>query len=652
MEWEFLFTKKINQISDSLHGSIHISELEKNIISTQVFNRLHHVLQNSTAYLTFPSNKTSRFAHSVGVMHLGGEMFKYAVTNGDDVAVKRMLEYIDGYLNDLERNDEFRNEIEYIFESMLQYRRKFEELKNQIFDDPFYKANTPFLIPENRIYSYIVAYQSLRAAALLHDLGHPPFSHITEDALNSIYASIQSKRDRNEDLNEREGEYYSIIGEYKVSGDKLHEKLSKHLVRHIFAVLSGNMDNQLKKLFCQHIKHTTLSILNDSSNEFTEIHRIVDGVIDCDRLDYVSRDPLASGFNDGSIEYERITKTMKLLPKEDNFKFCFSGRVMNTIEDFFNRRWRLYKHVILHHRVVKTDTLLFQVIRSLADEYLRETETNTDQEHNDFDFIIPRDISGLWKTVGKSFNLTQADYINHFIQWDDSWLLSCLRREYFKRKHQNRNDLLTIQLEELLSNKKHYFPLYKRYDGLLPLDISLIDQFDISCLTAFSNHPIISGPVQIILEYKFAYNKQIQQGLSWTSRISLHGLFIIAISELFDAWGKDNDFLNIFKASANEIRDRFEITDIIVKRNKLSTGLNDEPIIYDEDGINPIQASSRIELDLKSNKYVFPPYFIYIYAQRNLLPTDLHTIKEQLGRILANKLFQFFSEYREDESNV
>lgn len=639
-----MFTKKINQISDSLHGSIQISELEKTIISTQVFNRLHHVLQNSTAYLTFPTNKTSRFAHSIGVMHLGGEMFRYAVTNGENTAIGNLLRVIETFLNNLsDKNEDFRREIGNSFNSMTEYKRMLTDLRGREFDDSFYKANSPFLITQEQLYSYIVVYQSLRLSALLHDLGHPPFSHITEDALDSIYASIQSKIDRGDELSGRETDYYNTIKEYKISGDKLHEKLSKHLVTHVFSSTLNAIENKEKVIFYLHVKFVTLAILNDISEDFKEIHRIVDGVIDCDRLDYVSRDPLASGFNDGQIEYGRIIKTMKLAQNETSFKFCFSSSVMNTIEDFLNRRWRMYKHVILHHRVVKTDLLLNQTIRSLAEEYLLDKEPKEIKE--DYDFTIPNDISGLWKTVGKSFNLTHIDYINHFIQWDDSWLLSCLRREYFKRKHNQVNDVTTIQLEELLSNKKHYSSLYKRYDGLLPLDLALLEYFDEGCLAGVQERQNAKALVQIISYYKSEYKNETQQGRSWASRVPMHGLFIIAITELFSNLGKDHELLEMLRNVANAVKTEYNIADIIVKKTKLSTGLSNEAIIYDEHGIKSIQDNSRIEVDLKSNKGVFPPYFIYMYtAGRSLSNDELFDLKEKIGKGLAEEINKFFYE--------
>ena len=50
--------KKGIYLNDSIHGLIPLSEYEKRIISSVGFNRLHDVYQNSTVYLTFPTNRT------------------------------------------------------------------------------------------------------------------------------------------------------------------------------------------------------------------------------------------------------------------------------------------------------------------------------------------------------------------------------------------------------------------------------------------------------------------------------------------------------------------------------------------------------------------------------------------------------------------
>lgn len=69
LEGEICLKKGI-YLNDSIHGLIPLSEYEKRIISSIGFNRLHDVYQNSTVYLTFPTNRTKRFEHSIGTMKL------------------------------------------------------------------------------------------------------------------------------------------------------------------------------------------------------------------------------------------------------------------------------------------------------------------------------------------------------------------------------------------------------------------------------------------------------------------------------------------------------------------------------------------------------------------------------------------------------
>ena len=75
---------KITKITDVIHGVIFLSDLEREIISTPLFNRLHYVSQTSTVYLTYPSNNSKRFDHSIGTMKLCGDIFYYSILNAQD----------------------------------------------------------------------------------------------------------------------------------------------------------------------------------------------------------------------------------------------------------------------------------------------------------------------------------------------------------------------------------------------------------------------------------------------------------------------------------------------------------------------------------------------------------------------------------------
>ncbi|WP_280166657.1 HD domain-containing protein [Priestia aryabhattai] len=625
------FPDKTFLISDPLHGSIQISELEKQIISTEAFNRLHHILQNSTVYLTFPSNKTSRFLHSIGVMYLGGEMFKYGITNGvisrEGVVVKEFMETISNYLSELKDDKEFNEDLE---KSDLnsEYQNIFGELNSILkWDEPFYNASIPHLIGTNGLlYPYVVTLQALRCAALLHDVGHPPFSHISEKALENIYLKIQIKEEEGETLTARESYFLKTIKPY-FANDKLHERIGKHLSLRIFDRVIENIEEQDRKVFYLHVKHLTNAILLDKKYKkgiFKALHGIVDGEIDCDRLDYVSRDTMVSGINDGAIEYPRIYKSMKLLLENENYLFCPSSHISATIEDYLNRRLKMYKHIILHHRVVKTDTLLRVVIEQLAENYL-----SGDAEEKSLDsFRIPNDISGLWKVLDEKGN--PDDIIYRIIQWDDAWLLACLRTEYFSilSEETGRDSDLLLKLEELLSNKKNYTSLYKRADGFEELDNAILENISTAGLSKsklletieqYKSNPLLSK-VQLFSNVMGQdFEKDQQLGLS-----------------------KLNDLIE--KAIRDIIKQgKYSITKYIFQRNKIKIGVgeaNQPAKIHTGEDILQLAEYSNIKSLLSFQAQTLVPYYVYLYSENEL---DLSGVRQELGKAIAKEIQDILS---------
>ncbi len=101
------------KIYDSVHGFIHMSEIESALIDTEIFQRLRYIHQLGISYMVYPGGTHTRFEHSLGTMHLTSRIF-------DQVAREE--------------------------------------------DRPYWK-------------------QVLRLAALCHDLGHLPFSHVAEKQL-------------------------------------------------------------------------------------------------------------------------------------------------------------------------------------------------------------------------------------------------------------------------------------------------------------------------------------------------------------------------------------------------------------------------------------------------------------------------------------
>lgn len=455
-------------IADTNHGTILLSDCEKEVISTKLFNRLHHISQNSTAYLTFPTNRTKRFEHSIGTMKLCGDIFYNAICNTSDDLIESLFTNIKKIIiKNIVENEILKNDDKYrgiIGDS--KFKNKGQELKaldkyslNNIFYNRFIPQN---LKGEHKLL-YVIVFQAIRLCGLLHDIGHPPFSHVTEYSINKIYNSLKKKNKSS--LTLREKEYLEIIEVYD-SGDgnfQLHEKMGIKMTNKLFSQIifsdnknDGGLNFEDKWFKILVFELTKLIFLEEEGVE--ALHSIISGTIDGDRLDYVNRDIENSGINNGKIEYNRLIASCKFckvkLSDSEKIEVVYDSKTINTIEDFFMKRWYLYKNIINHHRVSKTDTILQNCVETIIKKYLKEQDIERESKNN----ILPDDISGLWLAI--KFAHSNTEYFDSLIQWDDNWLITVLKKHYFSYYYE-KEESVSYMLEEFLSNKKNYYSLIK-----------------------------------------------------------------------------------------------------------------------------------------------------------------------------------------------
>lgn len=129
--------KKQFAINDPVHGRIILSEIEKLVIDHKIFQRLRRIKALGLLEKVFPSARHSRFEHSIGACHIAGEILTALFRNHQEVS-------------DLSR-----------WQSDSLYRP--------------WSTITDFL-DERRV-------QQIKLAALLHDIGHGPFSHASEEIM-------------------------------------------------------------------------------------------------------------------------------------------------------------------------------------------------------------------------------------------------------------------------------------------------------------------------------------------------------------------------------------------------------------------------------------------------------------------------------------
>ena len=142
---------------------------------------------------------------------------------------------------------------------------------------------------------------TLRMAALLHDIGHTPFSHALEHILGSD-----------------------------------HEKYSQIIVKTCF-------EDILKKADID-VNIVNNLIAGDPYPDKPYLSKIISGQIDVDRLDYILRDSYYSGVSYGRYDLSRIVDQLAVV----NNKFVVLEGGYEAVEQLIFARYQMYQQVYFH----------------------------------------------------------------------------------------------------------------------------------------------------------------------------------------------------------------------------------------------------------------------------------------------------------------
>jgi HD superfamily phosphohydrolase len=601
--------KKGIYLNDSIHGLISLTEYERRIISTIGFNRLHDVYQNSTVYLTFPSNRTKRFEHSIGTMKLCSDMFFQSLLNTTD---SMLGEFFDIFVREYDEIlDKLKLQTDICIEK-LGVRLPKEMPKIEL--DKLRHSLIPNNIPNEYKIMHLILIQSIRAAALLHDIGHPPFSHIVEFALKDVYLEYKEKV-----VSEKENakEFVSIMSKYFEGDRKLHEQMgdeiSEGILSKIIVPISENGEKYDENLFDLLVLEGVKRIFAEDG-AFQYLHRLIDSSLDGDRLDYSTRDVINSGKDSGKVEYSRIINDMQLIVENGEIFFCVPLKAVSSVEDFLKRRYNSYKDIVYHHRVIQSDYILEGIVKDLVKKYLDETVL---EKPSDNEVLIPFDISGLWFPLGDKKSAIKANALS---QWNDSWLTTILRQIYYTKYYHNkeikdgsREYVLAQRLAELLRSSKRYHSLIKRSE----------------------NFKIIDDAVKLeIMKHK----EEIEAFLMKEKELSCRDRSTELIGQMLDnTWKNSSGFVlsfisryskemkldafeemvsEIVKEETNYLVTNLKTYDTVTLFKRISIGLDSPIYFYNHKGtISTLKDISGIADILQLDSDYLPVFYIYILAK-------------------------------------
>lgn len=311
---------KTTLVADLLHYPIALTPLEKRILGTPIFNRLHNVNQNSTAYLTFPALNHSRFSHSLGAMTLAGQLFYYGVMNSEKgdkdhfFGNARLL--IDKICTKFNASDHVCLKDSSYDPSDTQH---FSPILGDI---SALNYAIPHFLGDPEKYYFCVLLQGLRIAALVHDLGHPPFSHVTEYALLDVKDHLRVMPVHND----RQQQFVRCLKNSGSGENEIypHEALTltlyDELVRDVLGQLGRDVSDgwDSTRQFCYSWLSLRLAgyILSEGRDLVDRetaphevlrcLHLLTAGDLDGDRLDYIQRDAILAGIKGAGLRAERL----------------------------------------------------------------------------------------------------------------------------------------------------------------------------------------------------------------------------------------------------------------------------------------------------------------------------------------------------------
>jgi len=169
----------------------------------------------------------------------------------------------------------------------------------------------------------------VRFAALLHDIGHGPFSHISEEILERYFDGAGTAR------------------------EKIHEKITASLII---------KNPELSKLMGPVEREKVTGLLSGSRIDVTLMKEIVSGPLDADKMDYLLRDSYFCGVQYGKYDLDRLLNTISSYEDNNDIHLCIQYDGVNSLEQFILAKYYMTKQVYRHRVRLISDAMIVRAL--------------------------------------------------------------------------------------------------------------------------------------------------------------------------------------------------------------------------------------------------------------------------------------------------
>jgi uncharacterized protein len=264
-----------------VHGFVALNKWEREIIDQRPFQRLRRIRQLAWTDQVYPGAMHTRFEHSLGVMHVASLLFDSVVRNSRDL---------------------LSGELGYNEAGLARHR------------------------------------QLVRLAALLHDVGHSPFSHASEELFPD-----------------------------KAAGRKyVHEEYSAAIIRQQLADVIENHKSNSNYNFTA---NDVAALIEGSAGVQTGIfwRDLISGQMDADRMDYLLRDSHHTGVHYGRYDLHRLVSTVTALRSGENLglRLGIQEGGWHAAEALVLARYFMFTQVYFHKTRVAYDIHIREAMKEL-----------------------------------------------------------------------------------------------------------------------------------------------------------------------------------------------------------------------------------------------------------------------------------------------
>jgi hypothetical protein len=173
--------------------------------------------------------------------------------------------------------------------------------------------------------------QDLRLAALLHDIGHGPFSHLFEEVL-----------------------------EY--SRNTTHEEIGKRII----------MQTEIANILDKHgYSAEQICRMSFGESKVNFMNEIISGGLSADIMDYLPRDGLFTGAEYAKVDYHRLLSSLEV----SRNRLALNKSALNSLESMLISRYEMFKAVYFHKTVRSAEVMLLRAMIS-ADDALGLTDAS------------------------------------------------------------------------------------------------------------------------------------------------------------------------------------------------------------------------------------------------------------------------------------